>query len=179
MNYGFEDIVDGMPLAADISIRDLVHNTLYGTEKEMPRGRWLVWQKLKRDSEGQAIKSPFVYKITEEGKYRDRGYATTRTGYLCDEYLIRGFITPPSTRLALDETQAPVGVMPNNRVIIWTSYKDAIHANDIIILPKIDTDGNLINPVAIDMEYMITMVYNKTLDNGRLEFFQAVGEIQK
>lgn len=166
-----------LTIGKDLDLRETFHNTLYGTETEKPRGALIVIQELKRDDSGNPITSPYAYD-TGEGSYKERGTATTRTGFLCDEYWRRSFIRP-SGRLVMDEIGAPMGVFANERLIFYFSAHDPIRQHDVIIVPRYDENGNPESPVVASMEYNITIVYPKFLDGGRIEFYAAIAEIQK
>ena len=178
VQYGYDSMVNNFPVDPELDLRTAFHNTIYGTDTELPRGRLVVIQRLVRDKNGDPIKSPSAYKTTGEGQNANRGYATTRTGYLCNEVMIRALVKPAG-RLVMDEIGAPMGEFATDRVVFYTSYKHPLNNHDVAILPVIDDDGNIVNPVTIAKEYNLTVPYDRTLDSGRVEFHVCIGEVQK
>ena len=175
-NYSVQK--EDLAFSSDASIRDIVHSIIYGTGKEKPRGSWIVLQSLIRDNEGRPISSKYSYKIFGEGKHKNRGPNTTRTGYLCKEKLYR-MILQPASRMIMDETTRSMGKMVPERDVVYFSYKNEIREQDVIIQIKIDEDGYPENPITAIKESIITKVYPKKSDNGRVEFYAAIIEDQK
>jgi len=162
----------------DVDLRTTFHEMLYGNDLERPRGTIVVLQKIVRDTDGMPIKSPYTYKVTGEGKHEDRGPNTTRTGYLCDESLIRTQFRPAS-RMIMDEKTSEFGKQVPTRDVCFFSYKDPIKEQDVIIFVNTDDDGNPTSPVTVESEVTITKVYPKRADNGRIEYYAALVEDQK
>ena len=174
--YNF--IEDARPIAAGFDIKKRVTDFLNGKEGQPARGRWIVFQKVRRDEKGDPVKSPFTYKITEETNHTSRGTATTRQGFLCDEFLIRAFVVP-SGRLVMDEVNSAIGMLATNRVIVMTEAQNSMRQHDVAILIKTDDNGNPINPVQIEKEYLVTVPYEKHLYNGRNEYNMVIAEVIK
>lgn len=178
--YGYQGFSKNFPLPVDFDIRESIHNTIHGSKNESPKGRWVVVQNLRRNANGDPIKSPFAFYNSQEGNHRLQDNAsTTRTGYLCDEHWLRTIIIP-SGRFALDEVQAPIGNLETNRIVFLVSGLDEHYPkqHDLIITPKIDIDGNILSPVTPDVIYVATLLYPKTLDNGRVEYYVIIAEKQ-
>jgi len=164
---------------SDIDLRETFHEILYGNkDSERPRGQIIVLQSIVRDSNNQPVKSPYTYEVTGEGKDSDRGPNTTRTGYLCSESLVRVYYRPAS-RMIMDEGFGEAGKDVPTRDVCYFSYKADIQEQDVVVFIKLDTDGNPISPVTIDSEVIITKVYPKKSDNGRIEYYAAIVEEQK
>ena len=162
----------------DVDLRTGVHDILYGTPIERPRGVLVVLQRLKKDSFGNAIRSPYTYKLTGEGKADDRGPATTRTGFYCDEFLIR-VLYQPASRMIMDELTTQTGVQPVTRDLVFVSAFDSVSEHDCIVFINLDDQGNVINPVTKTKEVIVTKVYPKNLDGGRIEYYACIVEEQK
>jgi len=177
MSYGFTNYTEDFPIGLDYDIKTSVYHTLYGSDGESAKGEWIILQRLVRDDNGEPIRGT-VYKNTQEGSNSNRGPATTRTGYICNEVWIRGLIIP-SGRFALNEVTSPIGALETNRVVIITAAQDKILQHDVMILPARDEDDNIASPVTIESEYNATLVYPKRLDNGRLEYHLTICENQK
>ena len=176
MQYSFNEVP--LDISKDISVRANVDAIIYGTKDEAPRGIFAVLQTVLRDEKGSPIKSPFTYKLTGEGKNDNRGPHTTRTGYLCNEKLIRA-IYKPATLMRADATMSAIGMVAPEKDIFILSWRDEIKAQDVIVLIKTDDNGNIINPVTIEKEFIVSLVYPKKLDNGRVEFYTCIIEDQK
>lgn len=161
---------------ADADVRDIVDTMIYGNNKECPRGEIVVLQNIVRNSDGLPVKSPYSYLVSGEASFKNRGSNTTRTGYLCNEKLIR---VKKKTYGRIGGALSIMGENSNNRLVFYLSYKDEIRTNDAIILPKLNEDGSILQPVEIETEYDIVMVHKITSDNGRLEYYQAIGEVIK
>lgn len=174
--YLFDEIA--VDIDTDISIRANVDAIIYGTNGEQPRGIFAVLQSVLRDDNNSPITSPFTYKSTGEGKDGNRGPNTTRTGYLCNEKLIRTIYRPASL-LRNDESMSDMGVFAPDRDIFYLSSKDEIYEQDVIVLINTDEDGNIINPVTAIEEYTVTQVYPKRLDTGRIEYYVCLIEDQR
>ncbi len=165
-------------IPTDIDLRQTVHDILYGTSTERPRGVLVVLQRLKKDASGNVLKSPYTYKLTGEGKADDRGPATTRTGFYCDESLIR-ILYQPASRMIMDELTTQTGVQPVTRDLVFVSALDPISEHDCIVFINLDDQGNVINPVTKTKEVIVTKVYPKNLDGGRIEYYACIVEEQK
>lgn len=177
--YGYTDVSGNFPLPVDFDIRESIHNTLYGSVKESPKGQWAVFQKVKRDEKNLPIKSSFTFQISEEGKHNNNAPGTTRTGYLCDEYWVRVMLRPAG-RFIADEVTNPTGSIGTNRIVILMSGKEEHipEEHDFIIMPKTDSEGNVLSPVTPYESWKITVPYHKALDNGRIEYHALIAEIQ-
>lgn len=162
----------------DVNISEIIKDILYGTPTEKPRGTWAVLQSLKRDSNGEPIKSDYVYKLTGEGVNSGRGPGTTRTGYLCDEKLVRTYYRPAS-RMIMDELTSAVGVFAPTRDVCYFANIDPIYEHDVIVFIELDADGSIINPVKAIKELNVVRVYDKRLDNGLVQYYACVVEDQK
>lgn len=159
-------------------LKTTFYDFLYGSNLQPPHGRWVVWQKVRKDSEGKPIIAEQAYKYTEEGSgYNAPGI--TRTGYLCDEELIRAYMSPAGRRLIMDEVPSPMGNFQNERMLFYTSHLHSLKQHDIICTLKVDEFGKPVNPVTVETQYIVTLPVPRTLYNGREEYFTTITEQQK
>lgn len=162
----------------DFSIREAVHDIIYGTTKEKPRGTLTILQSLVKDSRGLPIKHPSSYKISGEGTGAIYIPGMTRTGFRCTESIIRTRIRPAG-RIIVDELTTPMGEMSPIRDAIYTSYKDPISYRDVLIYPELQEDGYPILPVRPRKELNVVAVYPIYSDVGRIEYYLSIAEEQK
>jgi hypothetical protein len=165
----------------DIDLRAHFHAIIYGSDSERPRGQWVVIQKLLRDEKGEPIKSPYRFKVTDEGKHKERGPSTTRTGFLCNEVLVRSMFRP-AQRMIADEQSAEIGNLAPTRDVFYFAFEDKtvdIKEKDVVITIDIDEFGNIINPVKAIHEYNIVKRHNKCSDGGRVEYIATIVEDQR
>lgn len=165
-------------LSTSLNLKLSMENFLYGSPTQPPRGAWVVAQKVVRDADGQPVKSDYVYKVTGEGKHKDRGPATTRLGYLCNEVFMRIFMSP-ATRQVKDEIQTPMGAFTPQRMVLYTAASEPLNIHDVIIDVQLDPYGNPSSPITPITEWIVILPVPKRLDLGRLEFNSYLIEVQK
>lgn len=161
----------------DINTREIVDRFIYGSNTEPPRGEWVVLQRVKKDADGNPIKSPYAYKLTGEAKGSDHGPNTTRTGYLCEEFLVRAY-PKPATRKREGEELGDVGKLAFMKRLFIFSYKDKPSRHDVLCTLKLNDDGSLINPVTADEEMVLAQVFPQRLEDGSIQFYEAIAEKQ-
>jgi len=147
-------------------------------EDGMFRGQRIVLQSLILDSNDKPIKASTSYKLTGEGKARNREPGTTRTGYYCNEYLINGFFAP-SSLMRTDEKTTPMGGLASARNVIYFTSEITPKIHDVIVFVKMDAKGEIINPVTAERELYLAYVHSRRLDNSQLEYHVCVVEDQK
>lgn len=165
-------------VSADTNIKEIVNEIIYGSDGERPRSKPVVWQKLMRDADGQPIRSDYTYKSTGEGKIKERGPATTKEGFYCDEYLIQIMHQPP-VRLMADDTIIDPGVVQGYRDIMVFSPKDRIKEYDSIVTIELTENGDIVSPVTATREYTITKTFEMHTDNGILQYIIGIAEVKK
>jgi len=168
---------DTFNIYTDIDLRSGFDAMIYGSGDEKSRGRWAVWQSIIKDNNGTSLRSSDTYKVTGEGKDKDRGFATTRNGFLCTERLIRIKSTP--LRMRQDELVGEASPESPIKETIYVPSKHHVEYHDNIILISIDETGNVINPVTAELEMTIIRVNEMCSDDGRIEFYQCICEVQK
>ena len=162
----------------DIDLRKTFDEILFGTDKERARGRWVVVQKLLRNAEDEPIVSPYTYKLTEEGKDKNRGPNTTRTGFLCNEILTK-CVYAPAGRMTMDESAAEAGQQIQEKDVVYLPSATHVKQHDVVIFIEIGDDGKFTNPIKATKEVIITKIYEKCSDEGRIEFYICIVEEQK
>jgi len=177
-NTFYDFNTDAGRVSNDISLRELVHEMLYGSNKEKARGEWVVLQKLVRDEDGNPIKHELAYTTSGEGRHKNRPAGMTRTGYKCTEHLVRCRHYPASLA-RIDEIASAPGHIAPVKNISYFSHLDEIKDNDVIVTLKVDADGNVINPPKVDAELIITRSIPVYGDNSRIEYYIGIIEDQK
>jgi hypothetical protein len=163
------------PVGPDLALN--IHYDIYGDAENPGIGAYIVWQKLVRDVDLNPIKSPYVYKNTLEGM-KNGHPSTTRTGFLCNEFLIRAIVRP-SGRLIMDDLGSAPALFENNRVVFITSPQDPVRQGDVFLVLEVDDNGEPIKPLKSFKEFILTVSYPKYLHNGKIMFYTIIAEVQK
>lgn len=158
----------------NINVRQEVHRMIYGDGVNMPLGSMVILQNCIRDQNNLPVKSPYSYKLTGEGPLDRRIANTTTTGFLCTEKLIRALFIPPP-RLFADAQSTHLAFIESSKYALILAYPDIAYTHDIILVPKLSDNGEIIQPVTVINEYVITKTYEKRYNN-RLEFTVCILE---
>lgn len=168
----------GQNLNDTLNLRQEMSDLLYGSNDVPVFGQTVVWQKLLRDQNDEPVKSGIRYKGSDEGRDKVRGDYTTRTGFLCELRKAKVFISPVRLQTS-DEVTTQTGGLTGDKVLIFSDYRTDLKKHDILIIPEIDSSGNIVNPVNILKEYIITIPISRHADSGRIEYYASVAEVQK
>lgn len=163
-------------LVDDIDLNAEIANILYDSDKFY--GHKLVLQSVLRDNNNKPIKARTSYELTGEISFRNREAGTTKTGYYCNEYFIHGMITPGSL-MRTDEKSTNIANLANPKAIGYFHSSIEIKLHDVIVLVKLDNQGNVVNPVTPEREYFVTYIYDRRLDNSKREFYTCLLEETK
>ena len=176
IDYTFK-VEDG-EIHDDLGIREFFEQMINGSDVENGRGQYVIWQNVLRDKDGIPVKHTDSYLITGEGRYRNRVPNMTVSGYFCKEFLLKAIYNPPTLARVRGE-QSPMEMIAADMETLYVSYQYKVQENDVIIFPKLNDDGTLQQPIAIEEERMITKVFPRRSDNGRIEYYKCILERQK
>jgi len=163
-------------LVDDIDLNAEIGKLLYDDEKFY--GHKLVLQSVIRDENNKPVKARTSYELTGEMPFRNRELGTTKTGYYCNEYFIHGMITPGSL-MRTDEKATGLANLANPKAIGYFYSDKEIRLHDVVVIIKLDHQGNLVNPITPEREYFVTYIYDRRLDNGKREFYTCLLEETK
>lgn len=162
----------------DIDVRDGISKIIYGVDGEAPRGKIVIFRKMKRDSNGNLIYCP---KCTDLGTKGNSRY------YPCDVCFGSGKIWKESYIKAYEWSgnSPPRSETMNNMIVSWGKIEKDVRLiyvtpeirptnDDEIILIDLDEKGNVVIPVQRYKKYEIKDVNEYRLDFGKLEFYGLV-----
>lgn len=165
----------------DIDLRKEFNDWIEGTDKSKRIGSYCVLQSIVLDENGVQKRSPYANKYTGEVKLTQRFPNTTVTGYLCNERIIKAYITSFQPRLYATLETAEPGLDNESKYLVFIEAdKDIdIKSGDVIVTIKLDENGNIINPVEPVTDYVVLEVPDARGDYGRTEFKMAIVKIIK
>lgn len=165
----------------EIDIRSELDRLLNGDPNlpyMIPHGQWVILRKLKRDELGKPIKSSEVDPITKEPDMIYKSDNVTKTGYLYDDHLTKAYLM--DIRLSsLTEEQTKPGIVNDNLRVGYFDYKSRPEKHDIVLVPYVNDDGEIITPLQIRFEFYISTVLPAVSDGSRLEFLRCILETQR
>jgi hypothetical protein len=101
-------------------------------------------------------------------------YNCEGTGYVFTEFIAKckTFYTP---RMVAHMQMHEHGLSYKNILVLYmpaTAENDRILINDRVFEIKTDLDGNIIDPIFREREWVINDIYDNNLDTGKREFFK-------
>lgn len=165
----------------ELDLRKELSNIIHGDSNHpemIPHGVWVILRKLNRDSNGKPILGWEVDPVTKEPDMVLKSENVTKTGHTYSDHVTKGYIF--EFRLStLSEKHTSPGVVNDKLRAVYLDYNAKPQLHDILIVPETYEDGNIISPIKIQDEYIITQVINQKLDGSRTEFYRCLLEFQR
>lgn len=160
----------------DISIRDEVSDTLHGNDFQLPRGRWGILRRLRRDENHQFIDCP---------QCKKRGVHAPSTNTFCDVCFGEGYTWDEEWVIyykwsgALRESNrhgykdyGEAGYVENKTAVAYLEYNTHPSMGDKLIEVVSDQEGKIVDPYIRKTIWDIRFLDELILDNGRNEYWR-------
>jgi len=161
----------------EINLRDELNNTIDGFFPEISKSQTGLIRKIKRDVDGKMLEcacrsNPF--KEAEKDLYCP---LCLGIGYYWEETFVDFYMWEPGydTALALREMLSIPGDVASPLQIFYLKYSENLTKEDRMVTLVLDKEGFIKKPYTRKEIYRLGTVRDYRSDNGRLEFWKAVG----
>lgn len=150
----------------EIDLRDELHQMLFGTSSEIPKGKIGLLRRMRRDDEGELVRCSCRNEVTDEP---DRDFYCRECvgmGYLWDEYKIVYYKNNESFK-------------EDRKGLFYFEYDSEVTKDDYIIEVALNTEGVPLSPVRRESVYEIITADPFRADNGRIEFWTILAQYRR
>lgn len=165
----------------EIDLRQELQSMYYGSGQEVPKSHPLLFRRARKDSNGRIIPCDCVDSLTHEPDIDISCPICMGLGYFWDEEWIdarRREVRPSQTGYVGRDIHTEAGIVNIKAVIYYFEYSVEPTTYDRIVEVKLDTEGEIVQPVTRTRIYKPDSILNMRSDYGRTEFF-AVSCLQK
>jgi hypothetical protein len=161
----------------EISLRDELIRTLQGGLPEISKKQIGLLRIMKRDSARKLIPCICTNKVT--GEPDKDGYCPfcLGEGFLWEEQFVDFYRSDPGVeaRKALRPRSQVPGEMNVPLRAFYLEFNKELTLDDRVIELVLDGEGKIVHPMSRRAIYHLGDVYDYRADNGRIEFWKAIG----
>lgn len=150
----------------ELDLRQEIYRLLHGAVDEQAKGRYGLFRKMRRDSDGYPVRCECRSSITDEPDLDYYCKHCLGMGFYWDELPVLYYRDETSFSKRLGNDKEYVGDH------FFLEYGNIITDNDYIITVKLDVDGIPTIPVTRNLFFKIIGATCFRSDNGRIEFWR-------
>lgn len=167
----------GTSIRTEISMRDELIKTLDGSFPEIAKKQQGVLRVMNRDDNGDMISCACTNSTTHEGDKDHYCPLCLGEGFYWTEQYVYFYRFEPGidASLALKEQNMPPGNFNVPLKVFYIDYQETLTIQDRVIELMLDSSGQPTEPLRRRAIYRLGTLYDYRLDNGRLEYWKAIG----
>ena len=159
--------------AQEIDLRAELHQTLYGSTREIPKGKIGLLRVMRRDTDNNPIRCSCRNRLTDEPERDSFCRYCHGHGYFWDEHKIVYYKNDDSFR----KREGRVQEYPGD--LFYLEYSETVAPGDFLIEISLDSDGVPVQPIERQKEYAIISADHFRADRGRVEFWRLRAKFQR
>ena len=161
----------------EISLRDELIKTLEGSFPEIAKKQTGLLRIMRRDTTGKLLNCPCRNKVTNEPDKDGYCPICLGEGYYWDERFVIFYRVDPGqeARKALRPQDTVPGIMNTPLRAFYLEFNEDLTLDDRVIELVLDAEGRPLHPLKRRAIFRLGDVYDYRADNGRIEFWKALG----